>query len=281
MVMTTGTASGGPILRPEQVGDLVVTPVTEQSIATQVATVVTTSSHDYRIPLITADPAAQWVAEGDEITPSDADSDEITVTPRKLAGLTIITRELANDSDPAAAEAVGDGLARDMARRLDEAFFGNLATPAPPGLGSIAPTVVLGAGTDWANVDPFADALSRAEGLSAAIGSWVANPADALALAQIKESTGSNKPLLQPDPTQPTRRTIQGVPLYVSPHVTAGDVWGIPKGRVFVVIREDAEVESSAHTFFTSDRVAVRATMRVGFGFPHVAAVMVVRRDAV
>jgi hypothetical protein len=43
------------------------------------------------------------VAEGAEITPSDPKLPELTVTPAKVAGLTIISRELADDSSPAAA----------------------------------------------------------------------------------------------------------------------------------------------------------------------------------
>jgi hypothetical protein len=40
---------------------------------------------------------------------------------------------------------------------------------------------------------------------------------------------------------------------------------------------DSVAVDSSA--FFTSDRGAVRVTMRVGFAFPHEAAVVRVKRD--
>jgi hypothetical protein len=40
------------------------------------------------------------------------------------------------------------------------------------------------------------------------------------------------------------------------------------------VVRQDAQVESDRSVFFTSDRVAVRATLRVGFGFPSPAAIV-------
>lgn len=67
---------------------------------------------------------------------------------------------------------------------------------------------------------------------------------------------------------------IGGVPLYVSPAVTTGVVWGIPKDRVVVALRDDTRLEVDRSVFFTSDRVAVKATMRVGFAFPHPAAVI-------
>ena len=78
------------------------------------------------------------VAEGDEITPSDATIPEVNVVPSKLAGLSIISSELANDTSPEAATAAGDGLARDISRKLDAAFFGTMSAPAQSGLGALS-----------------------------------------------------------------------------------------------------------------------------------------------
>jgi hypothetical protein len=46
---------------------------------------------------------------------------------------------------------------------------------------------------------------------------------------------------------------------------------------VFVVVRRDAEVALDSSPFFTSDRTAVRVTLRVGFAFPQPDAVVAVR----
>src|SRR5690242_11132860 len=135
--MTMTRANGAVILTPDEVATLLLDPVEAASIATEVASVVRTESSTYRLPVVGSDPSAEWVAEGDEITPSNMEFDEEEVTPAKVAGLTIITRELANDSSPEAAATVGNGLARDIARKVDAAFFGNLASPAPKGLGSL------------------------------------------------------------------------------------------------------------------------------------------------
>src|SRR5262249_30586416 len=66
-------------------------------------------------------PAAGWVAEGADITRTDPDVDELVVTPRKCAALVKIWSELGADSSPAAAQVVGDGLVRDLARKVDQA----------------------------------------------------------------------------------------------------------------------------------------------------------------
>lgn len=253
---------------PEQIARLIVLPVTQRSVALQVATVIQTGGHGLRVPLVDTDPTAGWTAEGVEITPSDADLGEALIEFHKVAGLTIITNELASDSSPAAAQVVGDGLARDIARKLDAAFFGALALPAPSGLAALVGTTPISSAA-FVDLDPFLDAQSAAETNGATITAWVANPADALAIAKIRTQVDSNATLLQlgGDPTQPTRRMIAGVPLYVSPAVTVGTVWGIPKDRVIIAMRNDTKLDVDRSVFFTSDRSAIRATMRVGFGF--------------
>src|SRR4051794_1534433 len=111
--MTMTTISGAVLLRPEEVDALLVTPVLALSVAAQdgvVATVRRTVAPSYRVPKVTADPSADWVAEGDEIPVSDADLDELVITPTKVAGLTIVSNELAADTSPEAATEVSQGL---------------------------------------------------------------------------------------------------------------------------------------------------------------------------
>ncbi|MBO1766785.1 phage major capsid protein [Allobranchiibius sp. GilTou38] len=107
-------------------------------------------------------------------------------------------------------------------------------------------------------------------------GSATANPVDALVLAKLKQygTAQANAPLLQPDPAQPGVRMISGVPLRVSAGVTPGTIWGVPGDRAHIIVRTDATVTADSSVFFTSDRVAVRGTMRCGFSFPHPAAIV-------
>lgn len=266
------TTNGKTILTPEQVQELLVIPVTNESIAAATASVVTTASHVTRFPILTADPDANWTNEGEEITPSDPTVDEVIVTPAKVAGLVVVSRELTRDATPQAIEQVGRGLVRQIANSIDAAFFGNEAAPAPAGLGTITPTTITV--PELANLDWAEEARTNAANHGATIDTFVAHPDDALQLATLKESTGSARGLLQPDPTAPTNRTIAGVPLLTSPHVTAGTLWGIPKVAANLVVRQEAEVVADESVFFTSDRVAIRATMRVGFAFTFEPAIV-------
>lgn len=125
------------------------------------------------------------------------------------------------------------------------------------------------AGTTWANLDPFLEAIYQANDVGANITAFAANGTDAEALAKLKEGTGSNRNLLQPDPTQPTQQLISGVPLYVSPAVAEGTVWGLPTASTFVAIRQDTTLDIDKSVHFASDRTAIRAIMRVTFAFAH------------
>jgi HK97 family phage major capsid protein len=264
MTFLESAASG--ILPPEY-AELITKPVEEKAIPFQssIATVVGTGSKELQIPLLLEDAGAEWVAEGSEITPDDPSIGELTITPKKVAGLTIISSELANDSNPKAQELVGAGLARSIIGKVNAAFLGNLASPAPKGLDSLAGVTELTG--NLANLDIFAEAVSAAEEAGVDITGWIMHPTQALALAKLKDITGSNKALLADS------RTILGRPVTVSAKNVAGTIYGLPAPRIITVLREDVELAVSGDAYFTSDRVAIRATMRLGFGFPDEAAI--------
>jgi HK97 family phage major capsid protein len=269
MAMYTTTPDVGGILPDGRAGIILAEPVSEISVAAQVSTVLGTGSTTLSIPIVRSDPSAAWLAEGAEIAPSDMGLDELLATPAKVAGLTVISRELANDSNPSALALVQRGLARDIARKVDQAYFAGLPSPAPAGLSTLAGVSTAGDGAAAVtNLDLFAEAISNADAQGAAVTTFVVNPADALTLAQLKDETGSNRPLLGTDPSQPTRRTILGVPMVPSQYVPVGTAWAIPKDYSLFVRREDTRIEVSQDVYFTSDRIAVRGVMRCTFAFP-------------
>ena len=260
-----------PISR-EEVGPLLIQPVQRESVAFATSTTVSTSGYSFRIPLVEGDPTATWVAEGSDIPLSDADLGELTVIPSKVAGLSVISRELAEDSSPAAAEVVGNGLARNIAVKVDAAWFGALAAPAPSGLGAVSGVqTAVGAFT---NTDPFATAISLAEQVGATLTTFATDPATALTLSKLKEQSGSNKPLLGSDATAAGQRRILGVELVTSPAITAGTIWAYDRSRVWTVLRDDVTLDVDKSRYFESDRVGIRATMRIGFAFGHPASII-------
>lgn len=267
LTSTLGTSG----LLPEDYAPLIVEPVREAATAlnANVSTVIYTLNHSMHVPVINADASASWLTEAQEIAPSDPTVTDIEVVPAKVGGLTVISRELATDSSPAAAGLIGEGLARSIARQIDRAYFGALPAPAPSGLAALADADVhrVLAGTAPTDLDAFAEAQSLVEQDGTVISAFVASPADALKLAQLKSATGWATPLLGSDPVEPTQRVIFGVPLIVCPTMANGNVYGLASQRNVVVMREDVTLAVSADSHFTSDQIAVRATMRVGFAF--------------
>lgn len=261
MSIFTTSAGASSILPTDVARDLIITPLTEQSLAFNpaVATTITTAAHEWRAPRLDKDVTAAFVAEGEEIPASDLEFDEIKVVPSKAAALTILSRELADDSSPDAQATVGQSMVRDLTRVINAAFVGNQPSPAPAGLGSLADVETLG--LDLSNLDSFSEAQAAAESMGSLLSAFLISPADALAIAKLKAGTGSNQDLLI------DKRIVNGLPLIVSQHLPAGTIYGVDSTRIYAVLREDVTLATSADAFFTSDKLAVRSTVRVGFGF--------------
>jgi len=281
------TSNANSAYLPDAVASLVVQPAQRMSVAVaavggppQVIRGEINNSSVFRVPTVTVDPSAAWVAEGAEITQSNPTLGQTEVPYRKVAALTVVSNEMANDSDPAAQELVGAGLARDIARKLDAAFFGtNVGVTAtqPAGLGDLIGFTPIDAGAIL-TVDPFIEAAMNVSALGdpTVKVAWVANPADALALAQLKDEASSNRPLLIPTSTDADGLpvyTVAGWPVYISPAVEPGTVWGVPSGRVLIAMRQDVTLERSEERYYEYDSIGLRCVARVAFAFPHPAAV--------
>lgn len=287
--MTLLSSTGGAILTPDQVQDLVIVPLLTSSVAAQVSTVVQTASHSTRFPIIAADASTSWVAEGAEIPVSDPTIEELVITPPALKGLTVVSNELVQDSDPSALEVVGQGLVRDLRVKLDAAFFGGAGVGvAPDGIESLSGVQTTTTAFDG-SLDAFAEGISLAEtvgvdAVDVVTGlpgmSLVGHPSDVLTVSTAKTATDSNAPLLGPDATSATQRSVLGVPLFSSPAVSAGSMWLVPRTKTFLVLRSDPEVIADSSAYFSSARTAVRAVLRTAPAFPHQAAIIRVLMEA-
>ncbi|WP_405831288.1 phage major capsid protein [Streptomyces sp. NBC_00105] len=266
------SSSGASAVLPVEYGEIVTKPVEALSVAYLTGTKVLTNSNSYEIPILASDVTAGAIAEGAEITPSDAAFNPLRVVPAKFGGLTIISRELADDSNPSAADQVGRSIARQIANSVDNSLFNALSAPNPAGFASLSGISTVGAPVAYTNLDPFEEAVSKSEAAGGRITHWVTGAATALEIAKLKDASGSNRGLLNPDLAVEGRRTILGRPVVVSPYVPADVVYGISKDDFLVVTREDTRLDVDHSAYFSSDRVGVRGTMRVAFAMPVPAA---------
>lgn len=262
--MSTKMTTNVQALASSERAALILGPLLDEGLGTrpEIAQVAQTDATEYRIPVVRAGAAAAWVREGEEIVPSGLDIDELTIVPRKLAGLTPISRELAEDSAPSAVEEVGRSLARSVIFHADAALLGNAEAPGPEGLAHQEGVQEIDGGA-LTSLDPLHSAKTEIAVAGGTATSILAHPRDVLKLAQLKEGDGSNRGLVE-DTT-----TVVGLPLIASQHATEGTVWVLDSQAITTVIRSTVEVESSRDVYFSSDRIAVRATARLAYGFPY------------
>lgn len=263
------TTEGNSAILPDEYAALITEPVTKQAAAFNpaVARSISTTSTTLRVPVLKEDAGAEWVAEGQEITPDDPTLGEIPITPAKVAGLTIVSRELAEDSSPDAATIIGESLARSIVEKIDAAFFTGAPAPAPRGLPYYATeaTSVSTGGADATERGKLAlysirAAVAQVKAAGATPTAIALNPSDAFALSTVTESDTSRRTLLD------NVDTVDGLPVVQNRAVTAGRAWILDASNIVTVRREETTLAVSDAPFFTSDRVAIRATMRVGFG---------------
>ncbi|WP_424937341.1 MULTISPECIES: phage major capsid protein [Bacteria] len=282
MAMFTSTDDVSGIL-PEDYAALIVQPAREAALAldeTHVSTVIVTDAHDLVVPIVVSDGDAGWYEEGADMSGGDGTLDSVKITPAKVGRVRKISNELADDSSPEAQELVGTMIGQAIADKIDMAFFGNATapapgSPAPAGLPSVATEVSNVNGvTAWADLDPFAEAISISEANNGDLSAFVASPGDALALMTLKKQADNNEPLLGLDATSATGRSILGVPLLVSKHVQAGVVWGLDKRYVTVALRKAVDLDISRDRYFETDQTAVKGAMRLSWAFTHPKALV-------
>ena len=200
-----------------------------------------------------------WVSEGSPLTEEDPGIDELVITPSKLTALVKISREMAADSvNPGAAAIVGQGVVTQIQRQLDTAYFGsNAENPnQPKGLVDLVGYQNVYIDGEFENLDWAIEAETLLNQVGATATAFVASASTVSILARLKEfqptlDVISNETLLQADPTQRTKYTVNGTPLFwvLDGVIPDGLIWALcadgPNPKAFVVQRQDVELITS------------------------------------
>lgn len=234
--------------------------------------VLETDRGEVHVPKIGASADANWVAEGNQIPTSRPDLARIEVKPAKIAALTEMTAEVAADSNPSARDLVAYDLTRTLAVSMDNALLVGDGTGAmPTGIANqdgVTTTAIGGTAT----MDDVADSLARVEASNATPNAIFASPEQYASWRQEKDNDG--RPLLQPDMASDARRSVFGVPVYVSGHLSGLDrVITADLRQVIFVRRSDVRIKMSEDYRFDYDLVAVRVIARVNAAVANAEAV--------
>ncbi|MCV7224448.1 phage major capsid protein [Mycolicibacterium komossense] len=267
--MATQHSNTADAWTPEDFGKVLNKAIQAQSTAFRAGSLFGTDKVRVSFPLWSSDPSAAWLDELEVIVPTDGATGSVTSTPSKVGGITTLSNEIRNDTDPAIADQAAAGLANDIAKKIDAAFLANTTAKANSGLLSLTSSVV-DTGATIANEDPFIDAIFAAEAVGANIDRWIMHPDTAKVLSKIKKGTGSNERLLE-------RTTdgafIAGIRVLTDPAVDANTkAWGLDSTRTKIVLRQGTEMRM--FDVPRQDAIDVRGIARVGFAFLHPQSVV-------
>lgn len=214
-----------------------------------------------RVPYVPTDASAAVAAEGATIAESTPTLDELVVSTDKVAQLIKVSRE--QIAQPGAAERIARSMARAVTSQADALYLNNAS--APTGLlntASLATAGDLGGATD-PNVFAAYDAVGAIEDDGGTATHVLINPVDWATLCKLPENTGSAKSLLA-DVHDASRRSLAGVPVLVSNHVTAGGALMLDRSEI-VAAYGQLQLARSDEFYFDSDSVALRLTFRLGW----------------
>jgi HK97 family phage major capsid protein len=228
------------------------------------ATEIRTNNQVVHVPRVTGSGQVGWYSELEEIGPGDPTGDQLTLTPKKCAALTVLSNEAVDDASPSVLDATGTAMVRAVALEVDRAFFAGAGGEQPTGILTMTPALpsVIGA-VDYAHIVEAAGLVRAAGGVPNAL---YLNPADLTALQLV--TAADDRPLIQSDPTQPMAERIAGLRIWATPAVPAATAVVAMASQLVVAVRRDASVAISQDAKFTADgtvaRVVARADIRVG-----------------
>lgn len=240
------------------------------------------------VPKIGASVTAAMVAENAQISPSDPTFEQVVLTPKKLAALTLVSNESLEDSNPSLREVVQADHIGTMSSLLDSQFLAGSGSGANmTGLRNMAsitvtPTATNGRAPTLADV---ADAISRLE---------ADNATAKLAVFMHSRTWNTYRQLvdsqsryqLNPDPTGDARRQLFGVPVFISNALSITETRGsstdcswigvADMDRIAVGRRKQIQVDYSADYKFDYDQTAIRSLSRWDIGLLDEEAVEII-----
>ena len=253
-------------------------------------TIIETNAKTISLPHLTADATAAWVAEAGTISESDPTGETVTVTPTKLAALTKVSREFADDSNPGVTDILMGNLQRSLALGVDLAFYTGSGTgDEPTGLQATSgiTNAAMPSSTNGAvptNLDPWLTAISTIAANNGNLDKTVIvmNAHVWGELVALKDD--QHRYLLESVQSgNAPARSIDGVKVYLTNQLPQTETKGSSNvtcssyiydaSQVIVVRREEMRLEATKDAYFATDQIGIRAIARIGFAVPNPLAV--------
>ncbi|QDO88347.1 phage major capsid protein [Ornithinimicrobium ciconiae] len=273
MAVSTTTA---PELTAEQVQTVLVKPLEAASTFLASGVRIVDTAGPLRLPKLGAATSPAWFAENALITPEvDPTFDEVALLPSTIKSVKTLTRfsnELARQSVISLDAALKERLVKDVADTIDAQFWSasNGATATmPKGILNYAGQSITSVGALTLDHLLDAEALALAANVNPANLKWAMTSRELTALRKVKQGTGSNQYVLQPDPTRAGGYVIFGKPVIVTNRLP--DTTGAPDtgnlvladfSQIVVARDQNPTVKLLDQTFGDYDQMALRVTAR-------------------
>lgn len=215
-----------------------------------------------RVAFVT-DAAAGFVAEGAAIDEDNPGLDECLIHTGKVSQLIRLSRE--QWTQTGTSQMLSTSVARAVTKAANIAYLAQAAPVGPavtPPAGLLNVSGIVAGAAVAGDLDSLVDLIATLQSNGSSPSHIVIDPVGWATIAKLKLGTGYNAPLLGAG-TSDTARMLLGIPVLVSPAMTASTGLVIDKTAVLSAIGT-VQVATSEHVYFNSDGVALRATWRFG-----------------
>lgn len=278
------TRVGSPALTVEQLLEILYTPLAQVNryLASGVPIRDAPQATPLKIPKLTEFSASDYYSEGEEIADSDAPTDYLTLLPPTLRSIKTwlpLSSEVIRNSPLALESNMRDQLIFSVNRKLETEFFKGTGTPIATGphAGDHGMVGVLNwAGTqktDMAGVAPtlddFANMITDVESAFAVPRVFFMTPKMWGHVRLMKDTL--ERPLLNPQPSGETGKSLWGVPVQTSAHLaeaTGNESSVILADTEQMIVARDLSPEARIfdQTLAKTDELAIRVVTRMDTG---------------
>ena len=220
--LQVGTDSEGGYLVPDEFERTLIEALEEENIFRQLATIITTSSGDRKIPVVATKGSASWVDEEGAIPEADDAFGQVSIGAYKLATIIKVSEELINDSVFNLEQYIAKEFGRRIGVKEEEAFFVGDGTGKPTGIFNATGGAGVGVTTASASaitIDEIMDLFYSLKSPYRKNAVFVTNDATVKSIRKLKDGNGQY--LWQPSVTAGQPDTILNRPLKTSAYVPA------------------------------------------------------------
>ncbi len=220
--LQVGTDSEGGYLVPDEFERTLIEALEEENIFRQLATIITTSSGDRKIPVVATKGSASWVDEEGAIPEADDAFGQVSIGAYKLATIIKVSEELINDSVFNLEQYIAKEFGRRIGAKEEEAFFIGDGTGKPTGIFNATGGAGVGITTASATaitIDEIMDLFYSLKSPYRKNSVFVTNDTTVKSIRKLKDGNGQY--LWQPSVTAGQPDTILNRPLKTSAYVPA------------------------------------------------------------